>query len=188
MEFDAAETGTASLVVSVADMKLFSRVDNDDEDSLIEQLIRAVTQEAEDITHRVLAQRTYTLTAELPADAENVLPIFPVTACSSATVDGETVDSSLYILAMPSSTGKKARPAVFKPLDGFPEEGTLVLNVTAGEAVVPPPIVAWIKTRVSSLYEQRESHAMFNTGLKFTELGRDYALAMLDPYIVHGGF
>jgi len=187
MEFDVAETGTPELVVTVEEMKLFSRVDNDDEDSLIEQLIRGVTQEAEDITHRVFAPRTYLLYADLPAETAE-LPVLPVLSVDSVKVDGEDVLPETFALAMPSSTRRRCRPAVFKPLDGFPEEGKLEIAVTAGTSHVPDPVVTWIKTRVSTLYEQRESHAMFNTGLKFTELGRDYAMALLDPYIVHGGF
>jgi uncharacterized phiE125 gp8 family phage protein len=187
MEFDVAETGTPELVVSVEEQKLFSRVDNDEEDALIEQLIRGVTQEAEDITHRAFAPRAVVLSADLPAETAE-LPVLPVLSVDSVKVDGEDVLPETFALAVPSSQRKRSRPAVFVPLDGFPEEGRLEIAVTVGTSHVPDPVVTWIKTRVSTLYEQRESHAMFNTGLKFVEMSRDYALALLDPYIVHGGF
>ena len=187
MEFRVIDEAEASeLVVSVEDMKLFSRVDNDEEDALIEQLIQGVTQEAEDVTHRTFAPRQFTLAAELPL-ADGILPVFPVASIESVKVDGDVILPELYALSMPSSLGRRTRPAVFVPLDGFPEEGTLEIVLKAG-GNTPQPVVTWIKTRVSTLYEQRGSHAMFNTGLKFVELGRDYAMALLDPYIVHGGF
>ena len=43
MELLIDEEEPTELVVSVEEQKLFSRVDGDDEDALIEQLIRAVT-------------------------------------------------------------------------------------------------------------------------------------------------
>lgn len=180
------ETESSELVVSVEDMKVFSRVDGDDEDALIEQLIRAITGEAEDITHRVFAPRQFTLTAALPLN-NGILPVFPVASIESVTVGGEPIDSSLYSLSLPSSQGRLARLAAFVPLDGFPDDGMMQIVVNAG-GKVPQQVVSWIKTRVSTLYEQRESHAMFNTGLKFTELNRDYVMAILDPFIIHGGF
>lgn len=187
MEFFIDEEEPTELAVSVEEMKIFSRVDGDDEDELIGQLIRGVTQEAEDICHRVFTHRKVFFTAELPTDGDIVLPVLPVSGLTSVKVDGEEVDLDLYAVSMPSSQGRHIRPAVIRPLDGFPEAGTLAVTAFAG-GVVPEPVITWIKTRVSTLYEQRESHAMFNTGLKFTELGRDYSMAMLDPYIIHGGF
>ena len=187
MEFLIDEEEPTELVVSVEEQKLFSRVDGDEEDALIEQLIRAVTQEAEDICHRMFAHRSFGFEGVLPAGGDIVLPVAPVCAIRSVKVDGDGLDQSLYTVSMPSSTGRRVRPAVIRPLDGFPEEGILSIRADAG-GHVPPPVRVWIQTRVSTLYEQRESHAMFNTGLKFVELGRDYVTAMLDPYIIHGGF
>lgn len=187
MELFIDEGESTELVVSVEEMKVFSRVDGDDEDALIEWLIRGVTQEAEDICHRMFAHRSFGFEGVLPAGGDIVLPVAPVCAIRSVKVDGDELDQSLYTVSMPSSTGRRVRPAVIRPLDGFPEEGILSIRADAG-GHVPPPVRVWIQTRVSTLYEQRESHAMFNTGLKFVELGRDYAMALLDPYIVHGGF
>jgi uncharacterized phiE125 gp8 family phage protein len=187
MDFSVVdETESSELAVSVEEQKLYSRVDGDDEDALIEQLIRAVTGEAEDITHRVFAPRQFTLTAALPLN-DGILPVFPVASIESVAVGGEAIDPSLYTYSVPSSQGRYARLAAFVPSDGFPEDGMMEIVVNAG-GNVPPQVVMWIKTRVSTLYEQRESHAMFNTGLKFVELGRDYATALLDPFIIHGGF
>ena len=187
MDFLIDEEEPTELVVTVEEQKLFSRVDGDDEDGLIEQLIRAVTQEAEDVCRRHFALRRVHLMADLPANGDIVLPVLPVSGITSVKVDGDEIDFSLYSVHMPPSQVRRARPAVIRPLDGFPEEGSLRVECLAG-GWTPQPVIAWIKTRVSTLYEQRESHAMFNTGLKFVELGRDYAMAMLDPYIIHGGF
>lgn len=186
-EFTVSEfAANAVYPVTVEDQKVFSRVDGDDEDALIQQLIEGVTAEAEDITGRIFAQRTFECTARLPLEGPAAIPLVPCEV-TAVTVDGNAVDSSLYAISMPSSTRKAARPAEIIPLDGFPEEGVLRLTVLAGGSV-PAAVATWIRTRVSTLYEQRESHAMFNTGLKFVELGRDYAQALLDPYIIHGGF
>ena len=186
MDFAITETGTPIYPVTVEEMKLFSRVDNDDEDVLIQQLIAGVTGEAEDITGRVFAKRSFTLSADAPLDAAMTIPVVPCTV-NSVLVDGKTIDKSLYKISLPPSTGKRICPGVLTLLDGFPEAGTVTLNVSAG-GDVPDPVIIWIKTRTSTLYEQRESQAMFNSGLKFVELGRDYAMALLDPYILHGGF
>jgi hypothetical protein len=187
MEFDVEQIGESSLAVTVEEQKLYSRVDGDDEDEMIEMLIRGVTQEAEDITHRLFPQRM--MIVRCVCDGSPVtLPVMPVASINSVKIDGEAIDRNLYTASLPSSTGRHIRPAVIEPLDGFPKEGRMEIAVTAGTPKIPTPVLIWIKTRVSTLYEQRESHAMFNTGLKFTELGRDYALALLDPYIIHGGF
>ena len=50
---------------------------------------------------------------------------------------------------------------------------------------LPAPIRQWILARVSSLYEQRES---FAAGSSVHEFGHNFLDALLDPYIIHGGF
>ena len=187
MEFLIDEEEPTELVVSVEEQKLFSRVDGDDEDELVRQLIMAATQEAEDICHRRFALRRVHLTADLPAGGDIVLPVLPVSAITAVKVDEEPIDFDLYAVHMPSSQVRKARPAVIRPLDGFPQEGVLKIDCFAG-GWTPQPVATWVKTRTSTFYEQRESFAMFNTGLKFVEFSRDYSMVLLDPYIVHGGF
>lgn len=187
MDFLIDEEEPTEYDVTVEEQKLFSRVDGDDEDELIGQLIAAVTQEAEDICHRRFALRRVHLTADLPADGDIVLPVLPVSGITAVKVGEEQIDFDLYTVSMPSSQGRHIRPAVIRPLDGFPQEGSLRIDCFAG-GWTPQPVIAWIKTRVSTFYEQRESFAMFNTGLKFVELSRDYATALLDPYIIHGSF
>ena len=86
MEFLVDEEEPTELVVTVEEQKLYSRVDGDDEDSLIEQLIRAVTQEAEDVCHRHFAHRKVYLSADLPASGDIVLPVLPVSGITSVKV------------------------------------------------------------------------------------------------------
>ena len=91
MDFAITETGTPIYPVTVEEMKLFSRVDNDDEDILIQQLIAGVTGEAEDITGRVFAKRSFTLSADAPLDAAMTIPVVPCTV-NSVLVDGKTIE------------------------------------------------------------------------------------------------
>ena len=176
--------------VTLEEAKLYCRVDHDAEDALITALIVAARQHAERKTGRVLRASTWEMTVGgvlLPYHKLMVRNA-PCSALSALTVDGATVDSSLYEF-VPSGNGANEAPllAHLMPLEGFPEaEESTVLTLSCGWAfdAIPQAVKSWILVRVATLYEQRESFAV---GTNFTEFGHGFVDALLDPYIVPSG-
>lgn len=166
--------------IRLDDVKLFLRVDTDEENTLISTLLAAAISEAESITHRHLVQKV----VRYVTDDVSTIPLAPCSAVSM-TVDGQPVDSSLYAF-LPSSMLGGEPFATCTVKEGFPS-GSITVDATVGysEIEFPSMIHQWVLGRVSSLYEQRES---FATGTNFHEFGHDFLDALLDPFIIHGGF
>ena len=163
--------------VTLEEAKAFLRVDGTDEDAVITSMLAAAIAEAEDITHARITGQTVTWNQAEPG----ILPVRPVSGVT-VSVDGAVVSSSLYLFAPSEGTG----PAVIGWLDGFPEgEVTVTMTVGFSSQTLPAPIRQWILARVSTFFEQRE---MFITGINVHEFGHEFYQALLDPYILHGGF
>lgn len=173
-------SGEATQPVTLAESKAFLRVDGTDEDAVITSMIAAAVSEAEAITHTRIASRSFIWSHAEPGP----LPIHPVSAVSvsvdTGTASGE-VSPSLYAFAPSEGT----EPAHIEWLDGFPE-GEVSVTMAAGYTAqtLPAPIRQWILARVSTFFEQRE---MFAAGAAH-EFGHEFFMALLDPYIIHGGF
>lgn len=148
-------SGPASEPVSLADAKLFLRVENSLEDDLISLLITAARQHAERYTGRTIGAQTFdTYYDSLEDDVD--LPRGPLTAVAGVyytdTAGVETLwPSSAYYIDLAGGR--------ICPLDGWPtarEYAGYRVRYTAGYATVPEGIRAAILRIVSDLYEHRQ--------------------------------
>ena len=165
--------------ISLADAKLFLRVDTDDDDTLITSMISAARAAAEGKTHRVIRKSTWTWVATDLFGTVQV-PITPCSACASITVGGELIDPSLYSF----QPGGLASPlfATITVAPDFPKgEATVVLTCGYADDTVPEDMVKWMFTRLGDFYEQRESYV---SGSNFFEFSRNFVDALLDPYLI----
>ncbi|MBR6124843.1 phage gp6-like head-tail connector protein [Candidatus Saccharibacteria bacterium] len=164
--------------ISLADAKLYLRVDTDDDDTLITAMISAARAAVEGKTHRVIRQSIWEwTTGEIIAYTQ-----VPLTPCSNCTVqvDGENVSPDLYTF----TSGGIAAPlfASVVPSIDFPK-GKTVFTLTCGytNGEVPEDITRWMFMRLGDFYNQRESFAVGNN---FHEFDRSFVDALLDPYLI----
>ena len=106
------------------------------------------------------------------------VPLTPCTACVGITVNGETVDASLYTFT-PGGHGSPLF-AKISALEGFPE-GEATVTLECGYTQIPEDLKRWIFVRIGDAYEQRES---FTVGQNFHEFDRTFVDALLDPYLI----
>lgn len=142
----------ASSPVSFEDVKLYLRVTHTEEDSLIESLIAAATDEAQKIMNRQLIQADY----EYYAYTDGVLriprpPLVSISTVHSVDSYGiETlVDAADYSIDTHSDPAKLTTTVT----------GTVKVSYTTGYvnvAAVPDAIKLWIKVMVGFMYESRE--------------------------------
>jgi uncharacterized phiE125 gp8 family phage protein len=161
-------TPPASEPVTLAEAKSHLRVDLNDDDTLINALITAARQMAEEYTRRAFITQTWEATfLPLGVPYRGIrLSRPPVQQIVSITVDGQTLDPTKYELL---DDWIEFDP---KPLP----QDKIVIRYNAGygsAADVPSPIKQAILQIVGHLYENRESQDM--PGL---------AVNLLQPYRV----
>ena len=162
--------------ITLADAKVFLRVDNDEEDTVIENFIAAARAQVENRTHRVVRRSTWEWTVESLSGVTQV-PLTPCAACNGIKVNGETVDASLYTF---HSGNMSPLFGTITAHEGFPE-GEAVVELVAGypDGYVPADIIRWMEVRLGDFYEQRESFAV---GVHFYEFSHRFYDSLLDPY------
>lgn len=175
--------------VTLEEARLWCRIDDDDttQDAILQLLIIAARERAEEITGRSFAQRTLELRLDdFPdGDAPIELPYSPVSAVTSITY--RTSDGDVAIGGSPEAfqadTG--GVPARVKPLEGsdWPDTdgslGAVRIAYTAGYANVtamPKLLRTYLMAFVATLYEHREQLVVNNT----VEIPRDFATGLLD--------
>jgi len=158
-------TAAVDLAVTLAEAKLHLRVDGTDDDTLIQALIVAATESAEQATGRAIMPQTWELTLDLFPEAFELTRI-PVVSVDSVTYQDATgaptvLTSALYSLDNADDFG----PAYVVPAYGtdWPETrdetNAVAVRYIAGYAdstLVPEPIKTWIKLQVGAMYENRE--------------------------------
>jgi uncharacterized phiE125 gp8 family phage protein len=171
------------LAVSVADMKLFLRVDHSADDGLISVLIQTATQEAEHRTRRSIMQQTWKVTLDsFPSSVE--LLYGPVVSIASVVyTDMNQADITLtpdnYYLDNASSQGSGwLTPAYGKswPVT-LPTINAVRISYVCGAAapaLTPTVFSTWIQLRVAQLYDHR--------GAEVSPLGNT---ALLDRWTLH---
>mgnify|MGYP001604634217 CR=1 FL=1 len=155
--------------LSLAQAKTHLRVDVDDENGLIDTLIRAARGWVETFIHRSLIATVWDWKLDAFPDACFELPLPPVSAVTSITYTdtagvSQTWASTLYTTSLP--TGPKAAPARITPIYGgvFPSTRTVMdavtVRFTAGygtEATsVPADIRSAMLLMIGHWYERRE--------------------------------
>lgn len=92
-------TAPAAEPVSLAETKLFLRLEHDDEDALVAELILSAREKVEKLTRRVLVAQRWRLDAVVPADRRAIMlgprPVREVEAVRALKPDGtaETLDA-----------------------------------------------------------------------------------------------
>lgn len=176
--------------ITLAEAKIHLRVDDDltGEDALIEALIVAARQGAEQITGRALMPQVLELALDDFPD-EIVLPRPPLASVSSvkyldANETLQTLSSDRYLI------DDYSQPSKIVPAYGetwpsaLDRENSVLVRYTAGyanAAAVPQEIKAWMLLRIGALYENRESVA---AGAALSEL--PFVDRLLDAYKVWG--
>jgi uncharacterized phiE125 gp8 family phage protein len=149
-----------TLPVTLAEAKLWLKIDGDDEDTLLTAAITAATVECE--AYAGLSFITRTRTIKLTAfRGDLILPYGPVTALTSieyvdSNGDAAEIDSADYTLDIDSGLAK------VRILDSWPETNlelnNAVITYVAGYAtpeLVPPIIKLAIQKRLAFHYEKR---------------------------------
>lgn len=164
--------------ITVEEAKMFLRVDNDDEDTVIENFIAAARAQVENKTHRVIRFSTWEWKVSGLSGVCQV-PLTPCAACDGIFVDGQEVDKALYTFQCGDMSPLFG---TITTLDGFPE-GEAIVTLKAGyvDGEIPPDIIRWMQVRLGDFYEQRESFAV---GVHFFEFSRNFVDSLLDPYLI----
>jgi len=166
-------TPASELAVSLAEAKLHLRVTASAEDALIEALIVAATEMAEQATNgTAIMPQTWELTLDAfpPSFKLEVTPVASISSIKYFDADGvqQTLDSALYTL----DAARDQAPAYVVPAYGtsWPATRNQVNAVTlqfvagyANAAAVPDSIKAWIKLQVGAMYENRQASGTVQT-------------------------
>ncbi|WP_066339248.1 head-tail connector protein [Azohydromonas lata] len=176
--------------VSVAEAKLYLRVDGGDEDLLIAGLIMAARHLAEGEMRRTLLSATWQMTTDAFSDALRLEwpRVLGVESLQYIAEDDEvvTLDPADYVL----DNSNDVAPAWLVPAKGrgWPstsaEINAVRVRYVAGygdsAADVPAAIRQWILLHVGAMYEHREATAARE--LK----ALPFLAGLLDPYRVYG--
>lgn len=180
-------TPPAAYAVTTSEAKAHCRVDGTDDDTLIDGLIAAATEYAEQYTGRSLAAQTWKLTLDAFSDSI-LLPKGPVQSVASvkyfdAAGDEQTVSAGDYTLDNTSD------PAwIVRNSDASwptPMDGANVVSVTyaTGYSTVPAPIKQACLLLIGDWYRGRENTSLVNN----QPLEMPHAVtALLCNYRVHG--
>jgi len=188
--------------------KVWCRVDDDDtsQDAIVDLLLTAARERAEDITGRAFVERDLELLMDdLPDDQIIVLPYPPVQSVSYVRyVDTGGAEQELSGSPTPWILDTGSEPARLSPLQAasWPSTQGTISNVRIGFRCGHAPsgspvdesayqlniagrLKNWLAVRVSTFYEMRESIVV---GGQVTEVPRDYVDGLLDGLIVHNRF
>lgn len=164
---------------------------------LIPSMIKTAELYAENHMKRAIMQQTWRLTLDcIPADDIIELPRPPLLTPATANVNFTYIDSTGGTQTMPStcySIDAESEPArIYKAYDAsWPTDIrnhrdaiTIEYNVGATSSTgVDERIKTWMKFRVGSMYENRES-VMVGTGNFVEELPRSYIDGLLDELCI----
>ena len=134
--------------IAFDDVKLYLRVLHSEEDALIQGLLNAAIDKAEQITGRALSVRTYELYRDDSAPFTLLYP--PLRAVNRLEVlDGENYVPAEYEL------DDKATPALIRPKTDVSGLNYLIVEYECGYEQIPDAIKSWIFVQVATLYENR---------------------------------
>ena len=165
------------MAITLAEAKLHCRVDINDDDALIAQLINAAVNHVEQITGWVTTpQSSQKLVKKIPETIR--LPFWPVNAITAIEIIGATTQN----VATSFDTDITERPAKVIPLSksfGLEAGETLRITYTAGELDIPDAMRQAVLILVAHWYENREA-VVVGTITSEIGLGLNH---LLSPYI-----
>jgi uncharacterized phiE125 gp8 family phage protein len=147
-------TAPASEPVSLAEAKLYLRVDGVSEDTLISDLIVAARMSAENFLRRSLVTQSWKLAYNDYVDYEVALPMPPVVSVASVVIkerdgDSQTFDAGNYYL-----NAAKNKLIFDTTPTGFLIE--ITYNTGYGSSSqIPQPIKYGILAHIAALYDER---------------------------------
>ncbi len=140
--------------LTLAEAKLYLRVDHDEEDAAITQMIVAARQAAEHYLKRTLVSRQWKLIYACTLPMHVRLPMGPVTSVASMSVVDEddvsaTVDEELYAL-----NASRTQLCISQAITGYRIE--IIYTAGYGNAAsVPASIKQGMLAHVEAIYEGR---------------------------------
>lgn len=156
-------TGPAVEPVTLAEMKLYLRLDGDDEDDLVSALIGAARLQVEAATRCALVAQTWRcLLGRWPASRAVPLPLWPVLALDSVAVTdaagvAHVIDAGLTRLDAGCDPARLLVDGTVP--DPGRSAGGIAVTVTAGfgagPQAVPAPLRQAIRMRVARWFESR---------------------------------
>lgn len=182
--------------LTLDEVKLHCRLSTADtvEDSLLTSLIKSVRQQGENITKRAFCPHTYQLTFDAFPDGGITLPMAPLSTLSTdITITYTDSSGAAQTLSATAYTiDNRSEPGYLAPSsdNDWPDADDTINSVTiqyvagypldAGVATTPDAIKTWMKVRIGTLYEHRESVAIDRGSM--LEVPRTFIDGLLDPY------
>jgi uncharacterized phiE125 gp8 family phage protein len=191
-------TSPATYAVSLDEAREFMRVQTTADDLLIVSMIKAAESYAENYTKSAICRQQWQVKFDGfdGHDGEIRLPRAPLSTVTTEVVityiEDTTAGNTTALASTLYTVDYYSRPGVVYPSydNDWPEprdeRNAVVVTYWSGystPASVPDPIKAWIKLRVASMYENRES-LMVGTGNFISELPHSYVDGLLDEFIV----
>ena len=184
-------TGPATEPLTLAEAKLYLRVDSTSEDDLITALIKAARLQVENKTYRMLITQTWDLILDKKDLNESLIQIYkqPITAISSVKYydvnnTEQTMSASDYQTEV-SSNPAKVQIITFPQI--YDRLGAVTIRFVAGYAnagAVPQDIKQAMYFLIGHLYENRQAVV---TGTQVNEMPMSVEY-LLEPYrgLVYG--
>lgn len=155
------EVPPTAWIITLAEAKEWLRIDDENEDFLIEDLIRSATEHLEIRCGRALMPATYRLHLDCFPDHQILLPLPPCLSVQEITYvdehgDQQTLDPSLY------QTDVISEPARIVPAYGeswpYTREqlNAVVIAFVAGYPAAPTVAKQYVRLLVAHWYENRE--------------------------------
>lgn len=190
--------------ITLTQAKLWCKVDQTAEDALLELLIQAVRERAEEITGRAFVQRRMELRLDkFPADPVIELPFAPLISVEYV----KYIDAAGTLQTLEGSPTNwiedaGSEPGRIQPLHGtsWPNTQDVIAAVRIGfqcgyapaagsptdyASNIPARAKQWMQARLASFYENREHIVV---GKVVNQPPRDFVDGLLDGLIVHKRF
>lgn len=176
----------ASEPVTLAQAKLHLRIDHEEEDDYLNDIIiPSARQRVERETHRALISQQWRLTLDAFPDGAVHVPLPPLISVDAITYldpdgDSQTLSSALYRVVTTGSPGRIVPTYGYYWPSTRDIAGAVTVDYTAGYASIPGAIISAILLLVGHLYENREA-------VTIAEAGSALPLSvqwLLEPYVV----
>lgn len=147
--------------ITLDEAKLFMHILEDDENTLIETMIAAAREYAENYTNRQLELATFELTTDCFIQDFTLpkTPVQSITKIEYMDTDGnyQILDSADYYLYYENEIAK----IYFESIPSYKmHKQALKITFTAGYTTTPKSIKTYMKMLVSTMYENREAYVI----------------------------
>lgn len=181
-------TAPAAEPILLATAKAHLRVDHANDDTLIDALITAARQAAEDRTGRAIITQTWELVLDaFPANEIQIAkpPVTGITSVKYIDTAGaeQTLGTDQYLLDADAFPGWLLLAYGASWPDTQDAANAVRIRFTCGygasESAVPAALRQWMLIAIATMYAQREATSV---GLSVAEVPRNFIDGLLDPY------